>query len=229
MTIETSEQLGDLATALAKAQGAIRPAVKDSANPHFKSRYADLAGVMDACRDALSANGLAITQWPGECSDGRMAMTTMIIHASGQWMRETLTIPLSKVDAQGYGSATTYARRYALAAAVGIVQDDDDGNAAANPKGAANDAPAKKESAHSALKNAVRGFVREMEACADWDMWCAFRDSKEARDVIAQVQEKLPEWWSTGIGMPDEFIPLQRRIEILEANFANDIADVARV
>jgi hypothetical protein len=89
--------------------------------------------------------------------------------------------------------------------------------------------PAKKESAHSALKNAVRGFVREMEACGDWDMWCAFRDSKEARDVIAQVKEKLPEWWSTGIGMPEEFIPLQRRIEILEANFANQIADVATV
>ena len=226
--MEMSPEIDELAGALAKAQGAIRAAVKDSLNPHFKSKYADLAGVMEAAREPLSSNGLSVTQWPGECADNQMSMTTVLAHSSGQWMRETLTIPLSKVDAQGYGSATTYARRYALAAAVGIVQDDDDGNAASNPKGASNDAP-KKESAHSALKNAVRGFVREMEACADWDMWCAFRDSKEARDVLAQVQEKLPEWWNTGIGMPEEFIPLQRRIEILEANFANQIADVARV
>ena len=227
--METSLEIGELAGALAKAQGQIKVALKDSLNPHFKSKYADLASVWEAIRAPLSSNGLAVTQWPGECAGNQMSMTTMLLHSSGQWMRETLTIPLSKVDAQGYGSATTFARRYALSAVAGVAPDDDDGNAASNPNGAANDAPPKMESAHSVLINAVRGFVREMEGCGDCDQWCAYRDSKEASDIIAQVKEKLPEWWDTGIGMPEEFIPLRRRIEILEAGFANQIADVARV
>lgn len=137
--METSENIADLAVSLAKAQGQIDIAKKDSSNPHFKSKYADLASVWEACRKALSDNGLSIVQAPGACIDNRMTMTTMLLHSSGQWIREELTIPLSKVDAQGYGSATTYARRYSLAAMVGIVQDDDDGNAASNPKGANND------------------------------------------------------------------------------------------
>lgn len=137
--MEMSESITDLAAALAKAQGQIEFAKKDSANPHFKSKYADLASVWEACREALSSNGLSVVQAPGPCVDNRMTMTTMLMHSSGQWIREILTIPLSKVDAQGYGSATTYARRYSLAAMVGIVQDDDDGNAASNPKGASNE------------------------------------------------------------------------------------------
>lgn len=131
--MEHSESMKEIATALAKAQGAMRGAVKDSANPHFKSKYADLASVWDACREQLAANSLSIVQAPGPCADGRLEMTTMLLHASGEWISETLTIPLSKVDAQGYGSATTYARRYALAAMVGIAPEDDDGNAASQP------------------------------------------------------------------------------------------------
>ena len=170
--METSPELNELAAALAKAQGAIKAAIKDSTNPHFKSKYADLAGVMEAAREPLSSNGLSVTQWPGECGGNQMEMTTMLMHSSGQWMRERLTIPLSKVDAQGYGSATTYARRYALAAAVGIVQDDDDGNAASNPKGVSNDAPAEKfpegpASGITQMKAMARALWREIEGCGD--------------------------------------------------------------
>jgi hypothetical protein len=136
--MQTSENINELATALAKAQGSLEGAKKDSANPHFKSKYADLASVWDACRDALSKNSLSVVQLPGECADGKIEMTTMLLHSSGQWISERLTIPLAKVDAQGYGSAVTYARRYALAAAVGIAPEDDDGNAAVAGKGAAN-------------------------------------------------------------------------------------------
>lgn len=225
--MNTSPELNELAAALAKAQGAIKAALKDSLNPHFKSKYADLAGVMEACREPLSANGLSVTQWPGECASGQMSMTTMLLHASGQWMRETLSIPLSKVDAQGYGSATTYARRYALAAAVGVVQDDDDGNSASNPKGAANDSPAKAP-AHSKLKTELRGLVHELEGIGDWDVYCAFRDTAEFQRLTAECRIKLPELWEGGPGLPEEFIPLRRRIEMVEANLANHIADVAR-
>lgn len=128
--MEMSENIKDLATALSKAQANVEGAVKDSANPHFKSRYADLSSVWAACREALTGNGLSVVQFPGEMIENRMTMTTMLMHSSGQWLRETLSIPLSKVDAQGYGSATTYARRYALAAVVGVCPEDDDGNAA---------------------------------------------------------------------------------------------------
>lgn len=146
--LETSESIGELAASLAKAQGAMRAALKDSVNPHFRSRYADLAGVWDACREPLSANGLAVVQSPGDVGERTITVTTMLVHTSGEWMRGRLTIPVSKPDAQGVGSAVTYARRYALAAMVGIVQDDDDGNAASEP------APAKKAAPKSAPKAA---------------------------------------------------------------------------
>lgn len=137
--MQHSENIADLATALAKAQAVVEGAKKDSNNPHFKSKYADLASVWSACREALTDNGLSVIQSPGLCHDGKMEMTTMLMHSSGQWVRDTLSIPLQKIDAQGYGSATTYARRYALAAVVGVSPDDDDGNAASAGRGASND------------------------------------------------------------------------------------------
>jgi hypothetical protein len=128
--MKTSETISKIAAALAKAQGAMRAAVKDAVNPHFKSRYADLAGVWDACREPLSVNGLAVVQAPGEVGDRTICITTLLTHESGEWIQSTFVIPVTKPDAQGVGSSITYARRYALAAMVGIVQDDDDGNAA---------------------------------------------------------------------------------------------------
>jgi hypothetical protein len=126
-----SENIAALSASLAKAQGQIEGAVKGKENPHFKSKYADLSAVWEACREALTTNGLAVIQSPGPIAEGRLEMTTMLVHSSGEWIRGALTIPLGKVDAQAYGSAVTYARRYALAAFVGVSPEDDDGNAAA--------------------------------------------------------------------------------------------------
>ncbi len=128
--MEMSTDIKELATAFSKAQATVEGAAKDSNNPHFRNKYADLGSVWAACRGALTENNLSVVQFPGEMVENRMTMTTMLMHSSGQWLRETLSIPLSKVDAQGYGSATTYARRYALAAVVGVCPEDDDGNAA---------------------------------------------------------------------------------------------------
>lgn len=136
--METSTSIAALAASLSKAQASIEGAVKGKVNPAFKSKYADLSSVWEACREALTENGLAVIQSPGPVADGRMEMTTMLLHASGEWVKGTLTIPLGKVDAQAYGSATTYARRYALAAFVGVSPEDDDGNAAAKAKPPAN-------------------------------------------------------------------------------------------
>jgi hypothetical protein len=130
-----SEQINELAAALAKAQGQIEGAKKDSINPHFKNRYADLASVWDACREALTTNGLSVVQSPSvmqsaENCEAEYGVTTMLLHSSGQWMRGTLYLKPTKNDPQGAGSALTYARRYALAAMVGIAPEDDDANAA---------------------------------------------------------------------------------------------------
>jgi ERF superfamily len=129
-----SESIANLTLALSIVQGKMSHAVKDSANPFFKSKYADLESVWDACRSLLSENGLAILQFPGLYSelDKSMSLTTVISHKSGEFISQEMSVPMSKVDAQGAGSCLSYMRRYALAAVVGVVQADDDGNAASN-------------------------------------------------------------------------------------------------
>ena len=129
-----SDSITNLAIALSIVQGKLTYAVKDSNNPFFKSKYADLESVWDSCRNLLSENGLAVMQFPGEYYDGTMHLTTILTHKSGEWIGQDMSVPVTKPDAQGAGSALTYMRRYALAAVVGVVQADDDGNAASSPK-----------------------------------------------------------------------------------------------
>jgi hypothetical protein len=126
-----SPQLGELFAAVAKAQGEIEGAKKDSTNPHFKSKYADLASARDAVQGPLSKNGLALIQWPRTVNNG-VEIETWLGHASGQYMSGTLCMPCSKMDAHGVGSAITYGRRYALMAVTGVAPEDDDGNGAAD-------------------------------------------------------------------------------------------------
>jgi ERF superfamily len=132
-----SENIANLTKALSIVQGKLTHAIKDSANPFFKSKYADLESVWDACRSRLAENGLAVMQFPGLYSelDKSMSLTTILTHTSGEWISQEMSVPVTKADAQGAGSALTYMRRYALAAVVGVVQADDDGNAASNPTG----------------------------------------------------------------------------------------------
>lgn len=135
----TSEQINELATALAAAQAEMGGAVKDSQNPHFKSKYADLASVRDAARP-LAKHGIAVIQSCRMATvDGGMVaeVETRMVHRSGQWMADTLAVPVSKTDAQGIGSALTYGRRYSLAAFAGIAPEDDDGEAAVGRNGQA--------------------------------------------------------------------------------------------
>jgi hypothetical protein len=130
-----SESIANLAKALSIVQGKLTYAAKDSANPFFKSKYADLESVWDSCRTLLSDNGLSVIQFPGEYFDGTMSLTTILTHASGEYISKEMSVPVTKPDAQGAGSALSYMRRYSLAAVVGVVsanQEDDDGNAASN-------------------------------------------------------------------------------------------------
>jgi hypothetical protein len=133
--MKKSDSISAIATALAIAQGQMRGAIKDSANPFFKSKYADLASVVEAIRTAFAANGLSYIQTVEPSDKDEVRVETMLLHSSGEWIAcGMLALPVNKADAQGYGSALTYARRYSLSAAVGVAPEDDDGNAASKAK-----------------------------------------------------------------------------------------------
>lgn len=154
--MQMSSTIANLAEALSNAQAKIAGAVKDSDNPFFHSKYADLASVQDACRDALAANKLSVVQTPAtmftsapELSEvtsrqgekrtvvkvaTTVEMTTTLFHASGEWVQGTVSAMLANADPQSIGSAITYLRRYGLSAMVGVAQVDDDGNAASGAK-----------------------------------------------------------------------------------------------
>lgn len=119
-----------IASSLVKAQAEYGPALKSSQNPHYKSKYADLASCVEAVVGALNKHGIAFMQRVLPCESG-VAVETLFIHTSGQTLSSgALHVPVQKNDAQGYGSALTYARRYSLMSACGIAPEDDDGNAA---------------------------------------------------------------------------------------------------
>ena len=127
--LEQSPELGELFAALSKAQGSMTGAVKDSSNPFFKSKYADLHQVWEAIRKPLSENSLTIIQTQNMRGPQLFVVTTLG-HSSGQWMKSYTPVKMMKEDPQAMGSAITYARRYALAAIAGVAQMDDDGESA---------------------------------------------------------------------------------------------------
>lgn len=131
--METSEHINELATALAKAQGEMHAAERGRENPFFKSKYATLSHVREAMREPCAKNGLSVCQSISNAERG-VRITTMLMHSSGQWIRDVFDVPAGKLDAQGLGSSATYGLRYSLQAIVGIAPDDasdDDGNHAA--------------------------------------------------------------------------------------------------
>jgi hypothetical protein len=122
--------MNKIAAALVKAQKSFAPALKTNTNPHFRSKYVGLDGCVEAVIDALNDNGIYLMQSNHESGDG-VTVETVFIHESGETVSAgKLHVPASKLDAQGFGSALTYARRYSLMAACGIAPEDDDGNAA---------------------------------------------------------------------------------------------------
>jgi ERF superfamily. len=126
----------EIASALVKAQKEFGPALKSSTNPAFRSRYADLSACVEAVIDALNNNDIFMMQPTHECDNG-VIVETIFIHSSGEQISSgKLHVPATKNDAQGYGSALTYARRYSLMTACGIAPEDDDGNSASKPKAA---------------------------------------------------------------------------------------------
>lgn len=142
MNSNQSEQIDQLATALSKAQSQIQKANKDSVNPYHKSKYADLASVWDACRSALTENGLSVAQITESARPGEIIMITKLLHSSGQWIDSRLSYCIN-TEAKGnllqsMGAAITYLRRYGLSSIIGVCPaDDDDGNSSVMLQGSA--------------------------------------------------------------------------------------------
>lgn len=200
-----------LAAALAKAQGQMSFAIKDAKNPHFGNKYADLASVWDAIRTPLSANGLSVTQATDVTEGGEMILITTLWHASGESISSRYPIAPVQRNPQGYGSALSYARRYALSSLVGVVQSDDDGNAASGApapdrspaKASAPVAPPatppatksnKKASGSAAPVDAAQAWatqaaraLQDMRSAADVDAWL-----NAAADKLARLQQVSP-------------------------------------
>jgi hypothetical protein len=166
--LNKSESIKELAAALSKAQGEIKGALKDQANPYFKSRYADLGSVVEAIKAPLSKNGLSYTQLTEPSERDEVRVETVIMHSSGEWISSVLALPVSKVDAQGFGSALTYARRYGLSAAFGVAPEDDDGNAAAKaaPEPVARLANANVTPAGGTREQLAPEVLKRVETCA---------------------------------------------------------------
>jgi hypothetical protein len=186
MTDKTTKH-ATIAAALAAAQAAMGRAAKSANNLHFKSKYADLASVMDACMPALTLNGIAVTQ-PVKREDGEIVLYTILHHADSDQTLDDGGLPLivNKRDMQGLGSALTYARRYGLMAMAGIAADDDDGNAAA--------AAAPKEQAKPPAKisadqwKAINDLIER--TASDEAKLCLYWKVAELHDLTAQQADQ---------------------------------------
>jgi hypothetical protein len=215
--LENMTMAQDLVRAFAEIEGA----AKDKVNPAFKSKYADIASVIDAIKPVLARHNFAFYQRPQPSQDG-VLIQTMLRHASGEEIdMGTLYVPANKRDAQGFGSALTYARRYALMTAFGVPAEDDDGNAAARTvdRPTTGETPPAKRVAldgpytsATALKTAAREFVRTLEGIGDLDEFIAWSETTDYREFCDQLAKDMPDWWMGGPSVPAEFVPLEIRI-----------------
>lgn len=186
----------NIAKAFVKAQTAFGPALKTSANPFFKSKYADLSVVIEAVIDALHANDIALIQNCHESESG-VIVETVFLHSSGETIScGKLSVPAAKNDPQGYGSALTYARRYSLMAACGVAPEDDDGNAASNgnvkPKGTITPTSGAGEGLTDKKKTWVERIANQVQFKLDAkDEFAAY---EEMQDAGFDADEKVFFW-----------------------------------
>jgi len=205
--VTRSENINELAAAMAKAQGEVAGAKKDSENPHFRSRYADLASVWDACRGPLSKHGLSVVQFPRLTSIGESAwaveIETTLLHTSGQWMTDTLAVPISKADAQGVGSAITYARRYALGAVVGVAPEDDDANAAVghakHTNGAAGHAPSATAPRSASVGQTITNVAVNKTSTGKTQWAVTFSDNVTATTINPAIGQNATTLWNAKV------------------------------
>jgi hypothetical protein len=183
-TSSKGNQMKNIATALVKAQKAFGPALKSSTNPHFKSRYADLAACVEAVIEGLNSAGIALVQRTS-LDDSGVTVETVFVHESGEMLEcGKLHVPAIKHDPQGYGSALTYARRYSLMAACGIAPEDDDGNAGSRQP------PKLTEATMQALLEDIASCTNEVELKnAYFEAIKAVGNNQKAKDYIIAAKD----------------------------------------
>lgn len=191
---EEYEMTTNLYAAMAKASAQIEGAMKDKVNPAFRSKYADLSSVVDAIKPALAKHGLFFAQITHEQSGG-VCVETVVCHESGESMSfGRLFVPATKQDAQGYGSALTYARRYSLMTAFGVPAEDDDGNAAAQSHKPAAQKPGINpkflQEARSAAKNGVESYKAFWTSLSD-EQRATLQPEHNALKASAMEAEKV--------------------------------------
>ena len=179
--MKMSESISSLATALSVAQGQMDDASKDAKNEHFRSKYADMAAVRAVIREPLSKNDLSVIQLPRMTAEG-VEVETMLIHKTGEFISETLQMPLMKRDAHGVGSAITYARRYGLMSILCLASDDDDGNAAVSL-------------AATARAPAPAPAAEKIKAHTQTDIMRAAILIEEGRRIAEKGTDKLSSWY----------------------------------
>jgi len=182
-----------IATALAKAQANMGKALKANKNDHFRSKYADLGNVMDACLPALNEVGIALIQPTGTDERGNFVETILIHGESGEQLSCRVPLILGKNDMQGFGSAVTYARRYGLMAMAGIAPEDDDGNAAAASAPKGKPAPKPQENPNEAIERAVE-YLGEASGLEDLkERWGRIPKPVQAETKVIAAKDKAKE------------------------------------
>jgi hypothetical protein len=167
VTIELSAECSALFAALAEFQAECEAPKKLSTNPHFKSKFADLAEVLETARGPLAKHGLALLQFPCGGSQGSVGVATMLTHKSGQWVRAAVVFPIEKSSPQAAGSAITYARRYSAMAALGMAPEDDDGESAEG-RGSSRTRKGKTDGAERERPAASKAAASEPPRTAKW-------------------------------------------------------------
>lgn len=208
--MQKSETIGELAKALAVAQGEIQNAKKDSENPFFKSKYADLAAVREAYQGPLSKNGLALIQTPRTSITEESTIVfveTLLCHSSGEWISEELSAIPVKTDPQGIGSCITYLRRYGAGAITGVAADDDDGNAASRPF----DGQSAQKPVQPKLSQKSAEITQLKKAAVD-----ACQMLNKAGDEIKWGAKKLDEFAVTNYGAKADDLELEPMRELVK-------------
>ena len=185
-----SESINEIAAALAKAQGGMKSAVKDSLNPHFKSKYADMSSVKDAIGDTLVKVGIAVIQAHDILENGTLVLRTRLIHTSGQWLESTYPVRPVKDDPQGLSAATTYARRVTLSSILSIVSDVDDDGETASGRGTQNQQQ-QEDTGLAAAKAFVRRSIKEIGALTSASALAEWKSKMDGH--LARLMERYPD------------------------------------
>lgn len=194
--METSTETAHLFGALALAQAQMGVAQFDSKNPHYRSKYASLSSVLGAILPAFNRQGLALLQHP-HFDGANVQLTTIVTHKSGQWMKSVCSVPIGKrTDAHALGSAISYLRRYAAASVSGLLQGDDDGNAAIVQarRAAPAPAPAKPRPVEVSLEQIVKACDEVDLTVDDLVRWCKGNKRPDPKDMSHTQRAALVRW-----------------------------------